>query len=78
MVATQKLIELTDELMEQIVLTFYPESDLYKDVDGKLRVKKRYGEVRTRIYDILNNDLNGGRSETLHDRKQTTSNTARG
>lgn len=59
MVKTKKLIELTDELMEQIVLTFYPEADLYKDTEDGLRVKKKYGEIRERIYTILNNDLNG-------------------
>lgn len=56
-----QLVELTDELMEQIVLTFYPERDIYKeDKDGQLRVKKRYGEVRSRIFDILNSNLNDG------------------
>jgi plastocyanin domain-containing protein len=61
MVKTQKLVEITDELMEQVVKTFYPEKDIYKeDKDGQLRVKKQYGEVRTRIFTILKNDLNGG------------------
>lgn len=59
MVAEKKLIEISDELMEQVVLTFYPERDLYKNMpDGKLRVKKRYGEVRVRIYEVLKNNLN--------------------
>lgn len=61
MVKLQKLVEITDELMEQIVMTFYPETSVYKeDKDGQLRVKKKYGEVRQRIYTILQNDLNGG------------------
>lgn len=54
-----QLVELTDELMEQIVLTFYPERDIYKeDKEGTLRIRKRYGEVRSRIYDILQHNLN--------------------
>ncbi len=61
MVKTKTLIETTDELMEQIVLTFFPERDIYKDMpDGSLRIKKRYGELRVEIYEILNNNLNGG------------------
>ncbi len=70
MVETKRLVEMTDELMEQVVLTFYPERDLYKDMpDGKLRVKKRYGEVRVRIYEVLNSNLNGGKSEKLPNRE---------
>lgn len=57
-----QLVELTDELMEQIVLTFYPERDIYKEgKDGELRVKTKYGEVRSRIFDILNSNLNDGK-----------------
>lgn len=61
MVKTEKLIEITDELVEQIVLAFHPNVNVYKeDEAGQLRMKKKYGEVRQRIYTILDNDLNGG------------------
>lgn len=61
MVKLQKLMEITDELMEQVVLTFYPEANIYKETkEGQLDIKKKYGDVRLRIYTILKNDLNGG------------------
>lgn len=62
MVKVGQLIELTDELMEQIVLTFYPERDIYKeDKEGTLRIKEQYGDMRSRIFNILNCNLNEGK-----------------
>lgn len=66
MVKVKELIQTTDELMEQIVLTQHPNADIYKDdKDGELRIKKRYGELRTQIFSILNNNLNGGKTYNL-------------
>ena len=64
MVKTKELIEITDELMEQIVLSFNPKADIYKETEeGALRIKKKYGGIRERIYVILNNNLNGEKNE---------------
>lgn len=63
MVETKELIEITDELLEQIVMTLYPDKDIYKETpDGELRIKKKYGEVRVRIYNILDTNLNGAKA----------------
>lgn len=55
----KKLIEIVDEITEQVILDKNPDADIYKDVDGKLRMKKRYGPIRERVYNILKNNLQG-------------------
>lgn len=58
MVKLKTLIEITDELTEQIVLAKDPKADIFKETeDGKLRMKKRYAQIRERIFTILKNNL---------------------
>lgn len=68
MVKIEELIATTDELMEQIVLAEKPNANVFKEDGEKLRVKKQYGELRTRIFDILNNNLNGGRAYKIKEK----------
>lgn len=66
MVKLKELIETTDEVMEQIVLTQHPDADIYKDTaDGQLQIKKRYGGLRVQIFTIMNNNFNGGKAYEL-------------
>jgi hypothetical protein len=66
MVKLKELIETSDEIMEQIVLTDHPNADIYKDMpDGQLRIKKRYGDLRVQIFTIMNNNFNGGKAYDL-------------
>lgn len=59
MVGAEKILEMTDELLEQIVLNFYPDRDIYQDTkDGDLLVKGKYSDMRVRIYKILDSNLN--------------------
>lgn len=59
MLKLQKLIEITDELTEQIVLDINPDADIYRDDGKELRMKKRYCGIRGRIFTILESNLKG-------------------
>jgi hypothetical protein len=65
MVKLEQLIDTTDELMEQLVLAKKPNAKVYQEDGDQLRVKKQYRELRTRVFTILNNNLNGGRAYKL-------------
>lgn len=59
MVGAEKILEMTDELLEQVVLNFYPDRDIYQDTkDGDLLIKGKYSDMRVKIYKILDNNLN--------------------
>ncbi len=50
---------LADELVEQIVMTLYPTADVYAETkEGELELKRKYEEVRDRIVNILECELN--------------------
>ena len=62
MVSKVVLNETADELTEQIVLSFDQEAIVYAETkEGDLEIKRKYEDIRTRIYDILNNNLSGGK-----------------
>ena len=55
-----ELSNLTNELLELVVLDFDQEAVVFAEI-GKygLRVKKEYRDLRDKIYSLLNNNLNG-------------------
>ena len=59
MVKQTVINDLADELVEQIVMTLYPSADVYAETkEGKLELKRKYEEVRERIVNILECELN--------------------
>lgn len=60
MVDTVTLSVTADELTEQIVLFFDQDAVVFAETkDGELEIKRKYEDIRNRIYDILDNNLNG-------------------
>lgn len=53
------LNELTDELLEVAVLEFDQEAVVFAMDGDDVVVREPYQELRNRIYDILDNNLNG-------------------
>lgn len=61
MVNSVVLNVLADELTEQIVLSFDQDAVVFAETkDGDLEIKRKYEDIRCRIYDILDNNLNEG------------------
>lgn len=59
MVKKSVIVDISNELVEQIVMTLYPSTDVYADTkDGDFELKRKYEEVRERIEDILECNLN--------------------
>lgn len=60
MVDTVTLNITADELTEQIVLFFDQDAVVFAETkDGDLEIKRKYEDIRNRVYDILDNNLNG-------------------
>ena len=61
MISLKKMIEMTDEITEQIVLAANPDADVYKDDGKELRIKQRYCGIRGRVFNILERNLKGAK-----------------
>lgn len=53
------LNELADELLEVAVLEFDQDAVVFTMQDDEVLVREPYQELRNRIYDVLDNNLNG-------------------
>lgn len=58
-VDTTVLCTLTDELVEQSILTLDEDAVVFEETDNGLEVVDKYQELWCRTYDILDNELNG-------------------
>lgn len=53
------LSTMTDELVEQAILTLDEDAVVFEETENGLEVVDKYQELWSRIYDILDNNLNG-------------------
>jgi hypothetical protein len=50
---------MTDELVEQAILTLDEDAVVFEETENGLEVVDKYQELWSRTYDILDNNLNG-------------------
>lgn len=53
------LSTMTDELVEQAILTLDEDAIVFEETENGLEVVDKYQELWSRTYDILDNNLNG-------------------
>lgn len=58
-VDTTVLSTMTDELVEQAILTLDEDAIVFEETENGLEVVDKYQELWSRTYDILDNNLNG-------------------
>lgn len=59
MVAKKVLSAMADELTEQAILTLDENAVVFEEGENGLEVVDKYQELWSRVYDILNHNLNG-------------------
>lgn len=62
MVAKKVLSAMADELTEQAILTLDENAVVFEEGENGLEVVDKYQELWSRVYDILNHNLNGSSS----------------
>ena len=58
-VDTTTLCTMADELVEQMVLTIDVDEVVFEETENGLEVVDKHQELWSRVYDILDNNLNG-------------------
>jgi hypothetical protein len=61
MVAKKKLSAMTDELVEQAILTLDEDAIVFEEGENGLEIVDKHHELWSRVYEILNHNLNEGK-----------------